>query len=542
MAISDKRPRTRAAVGWLGDLPSQNVLDIFMARGLVAYACREEDLKDPSFLAKLSAVVLTQNPEKPRRVVTQIETHAEMLLDFDCQVIVRVAPAVPAPDQEGGTNNFLPLVAEAVEKLQLPNIGSTVITPALAGTPREVGLPPRPYLQIYGPAVTWTSIANDVANEAAGAVPAPGLKIHIEVPLSPTHELLMRRAFSDCAEVHLIPMEGGRSGVNVYRAYADLISLHGPWPLPYFIKVGERAKIYKEYQNYKSVVKPYIPFHLGPHLIDERCHLGANEGILVGDYVESSESLNTTAKNGRSAQAIACLFNTTLDGWYRSAEEKPTPLTSVLKVPDFSRRTARLVSATALGATLSPAQLTELFSKSAAAVPVLMGPGHGDLHAANILVRASDAIVIDFLAHKNMPLVYDVACLEASLLVDGFAQDERDIPSWLASIACLYDGEIPYQKGGSTHPKDPSAWFFGCASQIRLYARRLERHRGQYAAALAIALLNKAVKDGALPEPENSRRAAAYYLAEKLLIGTFGTAAAPAPAGPKPAAMLTSAE
>lgn len=544
MAITEKRPRERAAVAWLGDLPPTDVLELFVARGFVTYPCDEEKLNNPSFLAGLSAVIFTQDPTRPTRVVKQIGAHAETLLDFDCQVIVRVASAVVIPGQEG-TTSFVGLVAKAVQRLKLPNAGISTLDPTLVSGRAEVGDPPRPYVHIVDLAVPWPAIANGIASDTPGAPPNyEGLKITSEVTLSPTHELLMRRAFADCSDIHLSPMAGGRSGVDVYRAYADLSNgTLGPWPLPYFIKVGQRAKIYKEYQNYKAVVDPYVPFHLGPHLIEERCHLGAKEGILVGDYVENSESLNTTAKNGRSAQAIACLFNTTLDGWYRFATEKPVPLTKILRFPDLSKLADRVARARALGATTTPEQLEEVFGRCATATPVLMGPGHGDLHASNILVRASDAIVIDFLAHKNMPLVYDVACLEASLLVDGFVQDVRDIPVWLSSVACLYDGAILDQKGGSTHPKDPSAWFFGCASQVRLYARQLERHKGQYAAALAIALLSKAAKDGALAEPENSRRAVAYYFAEKLLLGTFGApAATPMQIDPAPTPDLIAAE
>lgn len=544
MAISERRPRARAAVAWFGDLPPTEVLELFVARGFVTYPCDEVTLRDQSFLAGLSAVIFTQDPAHPMRVTNQIAAHAETLLDFDCQVIVRVASAAAIPDQEG-TTSFVRLVANVVQRHKLPNAGIAILDPALVSGSLNEGDPPRPYVHIIGPALSWSAIANGIASDTPGAPPKyAGLTITSEISLSPTHELLMRRAFADCSEIHLSPMAGGRSGVDVYRAYADLSNgTLGPWPLPYFIKVGERSKIFKEYQNYKAVVDPYVPFHLGPHLIEERCHLGAKEGILVGDYVENSESLNTTAKNGRSAQAIACLFNTTLDGWYRFAIEKPTPLSQVLTFPQLSELAVRGARARALGAATTPEQLKEVFGRCSTAIPVLMGPGHGDLHTSNILVRASDAIVIDFLAHKNMPLVFDVACLEASLLVDGFAQDVREIPVWLSSVACLYDGAILDQKGGSTHPKDPSAWFFGCASQIRLYARQLERHKGQYAAALAIALLTKAAKDRTLEDPENSRRAVAYYFAEKLLLGTFGApAAARMQVDPAPAPDLVAAE
>ena len=34
------------------------------------------------------------------------------------------------------------------------------------------------------------------------------------------------------------------------------------WPLPYFVKVGERRKVLDEYESYVERVDPYVPFHL----------------------------------------------------------------------------------------------------------------------------------------------------------------------------------------------------------------------------------------------------------------------------------------
>lgn len=167
--------------------------------------------------------------------------------------------------------------------------------------------------------------------------------------------------------------------------------------------------------------------------------------------------------------------------------------------------------------------LDRQFQSSATLQPVLMGPIHGDLHASNILVRANDAIVIDFYAHHNdMPILYDVACLEASLLLDGFASDDRKVLAWLKSIAPLYQGALLDNACATVHPKDASAWFFACITQIRLFARDAQRCRGQYAAILAVALLIKASKDPSLKGKQSMRRAAACVLAEQLLDGAFG--------------------
>ena len=71
---------------------------------------------------------------------------------------------------------------------------------------------------------------------------------------------------------------------------------------------------------------------------------------------------------------------------------------------------------------------------------VKIGPIYGDLHAANVCIRADDAIVIDFCAHRSAPLVYDAACLEASLFVDGFRTDDKlVIASLVQHLLPLYD-------------------------------------------------------------------------------------------------------
>lgn len=125
----------------------------------------------------------------------------------------------------------------------------------------------------------------------------------------------------------------------------------------------------------------------------------------------------------------------------------------------------------------------------------------------------------------------DAACLEASLLVEGFADDKRGIQEWLSSVSSLYDnplldGTLPYP-----NPKGHSCWFHVCVRQIRRYARQWECQEHQYAAALAVALLRKAVKDKDAPEPESSRRAVAYVLAERVLLAISSLSAqAPSPA------------
>src|SRR5262249_17434255 len=123
----------------------------------------------------------------------------------------------------------------------------------------------------------------------------------------------------------------GHSGVSVYRAYPELAKGQlGKWPMTYFIKLGRRDAILSEYENYEARVDPYVPFHLGPHLVQDRCCLGAENRILVGDWVEESESLHDCAREGRAGPAISCLFDRTLLGWHRSATSEASSVAKEL--------------------------------------------------------------------------------------------------------------------------------------------------------------------------------------------------------------------
>jgi hypothetical protein len=196
-----------------------------------------------------------------------------------------------------------------------------------------------------------------------------------------------------------------------------------------------------------------------------------------------------------------------------------------------------MAKARELGATIDIKVLRGLF-EHCTSTPVLVGPIHGDLHSGNVRVRATDAIVIDFVQHRDYPLVYDAACLEASLLVEGFANDKRSPQEWLESLKPLY--ETPPLEGpavNQANPKNRSFWFHANVHQIRRYARQWEFGPNQYAGVLALALLIKAVKDPNAPEREAYRRAGAYLIAEKILSKTFGNheqvqAAPPQPAEP----------
>jgi hypothetical protein len=508
MAIDILRFRGRRGVAWLSSEPPQEARQVFSERDYKVVSCTDDQLESPAFIEGLAAVVFTQDALKLPKMQRDLKRHARRLLDYDCRVIVLSAPS-QNPSILTDVLNAMRLPVAGIDKSEAKKLESW--------QPAGQGDPPLPHIHCFSGEAGWANVANFVIEHPPSEAPKTALTIGGEAHVRPNHRILLQRAFADCAAVDLAYMpETGRSGVSVYRAHAT-VKGDGSWSLPYFVKIGNREKILREFKNYIYEVGPEVPFHLGPQLALDRCCLGAHEGVIVGDYVDESESLLSCAREGRAAPVIACLFDRTLQGWHRGAVLDPRALTTMLRVPK-DMPPDRIARAHSLGAKKSLAQLRGLFEQGSSA-PVRTGTIHGDLHAANVRVRGTDAVVIDFYAARlGHPLVCDAACLEASLLVEGFAHDKRSIGIWLKSIKPLFENVRLDEPGAQVPPLDQSAWFFACIRQIRLYARRMENGTGQYAVALAIALLRKASKDRRVQEPEASRRAAALVLAERVLL------------------------
>ena len=493
-----KRPK----VAWLDAAVPELALEALSRRGCLPESCTMAQLGDDGYLRTVRAVVFTQCPQSPAGIRKDLLRYAPRALDFGCNVVVR-----PAAGRYGGL---------------LEVLGKTVLAKVIA-TPREEQAPPA--IRIDDEETSWERIAEFVDRRATGRPPETQLEPEMEsrkdgtpIELTPSQKVLFQRAFADCDRVYLRPLEGGRSGAIVLLAFPTLKQPYYPsrWPTPCCVKIASRAESFDEYKANRERVDPYVPFHLGPHLIPERCFLGAYEGIVVTDFVEESETLVDCARAGRAAAAIAGLFNRTLHGWHRDATVTRTPLGNFLPSQD-EIPAERFRFAQELGATQAQASLQALIGRLASA-EVLVGPIHGDLNAGNILVRGGDAVVIDFSKHKpEGAVICDPASLEASLLVVGFANDERATASWLQSVAPAYERAALLSTPPYIDPDSRSCWFFECIRQIRRYARQVERVEGQYAAALGAALLKLACKDLRFAEREHESRAAAYVLAEKIL-------------------------
>ena len=527
---------TRKVIGILAEEPPDDAT-ITLA-GFEVCRLSEADFRDTRLLGNIAAVVLQQQENHPNRIKRDLERHAEVLLWHDCRVIVQVLETVSDSDP----THLWTRVFKVIEELNLPTSGLRQHEQTSSDGGRNA-----PILTPMVHVISSSDILSEISTILRTCPPdQPPFKM-LEIvdgndnslipSWSPEKTTLLQRAFHDCIKVMLIKNSAGLSGVSTYQVYAthqnDFVGNLVPYQ--YFIKIGDRQKISKEYLAYRDIALEHIPFHLGPRLRLNRCVLGTKLGIIVSDYVSGAESLSNCAKNDRAVPSIANLFNTTLRAWRdTSTSEDGYSLQHFLenkmpkKIPMHRRN---LICD--LGGTRKPKQLKKLLKK----IPpgkVQVGVIHGDLHAMNVLVRGGDAILIDFEKFsERAPLLFDFASVEAGLLVHGFIGDRRTGSELLASVDNLYDVDaLVNHKISSCKPGDSSAWFFDCARQIRLQAQQIESVDSQYAVILAVVLSRKACNpkkfnddadhSNQLMNSENLR-ALAFVLAERILLRIFCT-------------------
>jgi hypothetical protein len=477
---------------------------------------------DPEQLVITDSIIIAQDPDKPARILQELEPLAPTLLDYDCRVYVRVASNTTL--QGSGRT----IVVNALSTIGLPVAGlSPQELQMMPSTLRERdGNPLAPFVYVCGAALDLNGILQIVQYNPGGQRPSTDLRIHVFDPdgqgikLSTVKEILLRRAFADCQEMRLHQLPAGLSGVMVFRAHANpAAGLHSDWPMAYLVKIGDRKKIATEYEKYQEHALLYIPFELAPRLILARCGLGAREGIIVGDFIDQSEPLWRAAHNDRGARAVGHLFTRTLRAWRHAAlpdigRTLPEALADLFPETIPSHREPLIRP---LGAKLNLIQLRELLSRCDSK-PVLTGTIHGDLNAGNVLVRNGEAILIDFEQLKEgRPLVYDAASVEAALLVEGFQKDSRDIHTILKSIESLYATRDFFELKKPCHPSDDSAWFYDCVHEVRIHAGPLQLGPNQYGTALALALIKKSCNPYQFNDKRDQLRALAYVLAERIL-------------------------
>jgi hypothetical protein len=519
----------RKRVAYFGASAPGEAIAEFSKYGLTLVAISESQLLDRKEIASIDSVIFLQEEQKPSAILGQLGKFSDLLLNSDCNIYVKVVKSEK--------------LRETARKIVVNAIGTLKLFPAKITVPEWEELDPehrnsdsqalRPWVCVCDADIEWERVAQYIVNNPGGAPPSETLEIVANdvagssVKLDAGPDTLIRRAFSDCAVVHLVRIVDGLSGAPAFQAYPELANGQlGRWPYKSFVKIGPRSKITSEYLKYKAHAMMYVPFHLGPRLDLARCHLGAKDGILVADFVQGAEALRDCAREGRAAEVLANLFNVTLRAWHDVSSQSEKSLISFLahlfptKAPEH--RTP-LLGLAGVSSTLDGLRIKFLERNSA---PVRIGPIHGDLHATNVMVRGTDAIVIDFeKAATEMPLLFDFASLEAGLLVDGFVKDNwrgneptQFIESMLSSIQGLYEGGVLLERSAPCHPKERSAWFHDCVYQIRLQARQWECFSGQYATALALCLIKKGCNPEHFQDNRDWTRAVGFALGERILM------------------------
>jgi Ternary complex associated domain 9 len=538
MAIREFSPEgtPRAKIAFVGGLPEPEYLGRFKERD---FFCDDtatlKKLSQSEYAAELDALIWTQDPKRLNALPQELRTVVANLLNHDVRVYIRLATArslvvntlledwIPVA-------KLLPSEWRAIPESHRERENSFLM----------------PCVYIVESASAWSDIATLVCDRPAGPPPKAKLKFDEEFLRnklgSDGHAervMLLKRAFWNCSQLQLTLLDGGMSGAPVFKVYASLeAGLVRPdakeaYPHLYFVKIGPRKKIVDEHHKYCDYIVEYVPFHLGPRLRRDRCNLGSTQGILVGDFVEGTESLITCARAARCGHAISSLFDRTLGGWRK--QKHPDPDRSLSNYLEnkwhiegsgvlIALPHARAEIVRHLGGDTDIAAHKAAFEKHGNTSP-LVAPAHGDMHATNVLVRHGDAILIDFeKLEQHYPLTYDPASLEAGLLVEGFIKDlkkKRFKPNELIQlIAPLYE-QSALKGTATTHcrPGDPTEWYFDAVNQIRTLSWAAENEPGQYALTLALCLIRKGCNTHESLEAEapSMARAIAFFFGQQIL-------------------------
>jgi hypothetical protein len=531
----------RQRVGFVGEMP-EGAVDALKRRGYEPYPLDPSHLDERWCFDTTGAIVLTQDVNNPERIRTELKTFAGAL-NHDCRVYVRYA-------SDGSMKDVL---LRALNSQQLPSSGYVKSEAKFfvgRWVDHELPYVYAPFVHILKADEDWDVLANTITHNDAGSSPSSTLEIDAvdakgdKVQFAHEDDLLIRRAFSNCRRVQLLGKPNGLSGVSAYEGYAYLgdNELGGEWPYRFFVKIGGRVKVAREFHKYGTTLLENVPFHLGPRLRRERCVLGLSKGLIVADFVSGAEPIRDSAREGRGIAAISNLFNVTLLSWRRAAKEESLPLGESLKLllqdddgNDRSVPPHRLARLDEFTASVPVGELIQMVKDMPRSTPVLTGMVHGDLHATNVLVRMNDAVIIDLeRVDTSMPLLFDAASLEAGLFVDGFIKDRRSAKDILASVSSLYEIGAFEKDDHHCDPAEGSAWFMECVRQIRMQATQMERADWQYAWMLGAVFIKKAcnpddfsenhpVTFASAPTCQEAAREAArtlsYVIGEKIIMG-----------------------
>jgi hypothetical protein len=501
----------RRQVLWLGPNPSEATVREFKRRNLVLTVATSP-VSDQDFLVS-RAVIFCFDSKKKGKSIGLIKSYAARAAEHGLLVVLHA--------NEQGEDKVL-----QGHVVDFPEVNARFIDF------------PRPIKQF-----SFRKPAYELAELAARHPVGPPLNVALEIKgKPPTKEgdlLLLKRAFSDCKAITVEPLTKGLSGARVLAVYAEFPEGEvAPYPLPYFAKIDSCKHILKEYEAYDRFVTHYIPFSQRPNCEPKRCLLGLTDGILVGDFVDDSVSLADVVQLNGARSVIHSLFDDALRGWRQQAYRRNdrAPLLGVRRsIVDPERvKAAHIKAGAALGATLSPAELTQLLDASV--YSYRRGPVHGDLNTQNIRVKNGEAILIDFYKSDIGPLVADLASLEIAICFSieadalwtekekGPYVDSERFKEWRRHIESLFvfvPGQFgmvpPLQEQPCLH-----GWMWSACRQLRLMAYYIDPSEQAYGYLLAAYLLRMTMfpedKEKIEPgSPDAVVRGYAYWCAERIL-------------------------
>lgn len=420
--------------------------------------------------------------------------------------------------------------------------------PAILGNLGVIAISTRQTIPFFDTSASpdYSTFAQTLASHDSGRSPKLDLNIDDENELlEETHKVLLKRSFSDCESIVVRKMSQGRSAtvVTVYPTY-QYPPLCGH-PLPYIAKFDNCCKITKEISYYNDYVIRHIPFNLRPGIDISRCINDCNIGVIVANLADRTISLLEAIKRGAGPQALHSLFEEALENWFHNAKPEFTHPYLSLQPINFNstdeKSTERnrfrmrkfqsevFKQASKYDSVLEPFDLLERIQN----IPCnsyLSGITHRDLHTKNVLVKGSDAIVIDYAKTNEGPVLLDMATLDVSIAFDAAPiqpkadiykeeiqeklnlEFEKECDAWETFVSDIFDKEnvlgLPLQKNGH----DPCARDWACIRQVRRLALSAQISDNEYAICVAIELL----RCSTLTSKATRIRAYAYYLADRL--------------------------
>lgn len=334
--------------------------------------------------------------------------------------------------------------------------------------------------------------------------------------------ILLKRAFGDCSSVKLVKQTTGSA--KVYCAFASLLNSRvGPIPLPFFVKFDKAQKIIRELTNYQECTTLHVPFNQRPNLDHDRCLVGPTTGVIAGNFIEQSESLQDVVDRGAGRAPLHSLFEGALRGWRRQAFYAPHYVVkaNILQRMDLSRpstyssfRKARL-GKRRIQNHPHGAEYSELESLLVALPPIehRLGLTHGDLHGQNVRVASHEAIMLDFASVADGPLTVDPAALDVSLMIDTRIVNGD---GWIKVAEEAYKVEALMAPPIPPRPEDPCANLLDAIQYVRQMAFSVQLTPYEYPCVVALQLLRKASYGGTGDE-QDRRRAFAYRLADGII-------------------------